>query len=109
MASSVRSPRNLDAQVSFTHRESSDLATFRVPTSSGLLLVESGGLGSYNELQVSARRTWPKDQQLFVSYVRSESAGELNDFTAVFKGMDSPLVQPGGVARLDDGRAEPRR
>jgi len=92
--------RNLDAQVSFTHRESSDLATFRVPSSSGLLLVESGGLGSYNELQISARRTWPKDQQLFVSYVRSETNGELNDFTAVFKGMDSPLVQPGGVARL---------
>jgi outer membrane receptor protein involved in Fe transport len=92
--------RNLDAQVSFTHRVSSDLATFRVPTSSGQLLVESGGTGTYNELQISARRTWPKDQQLFVSYVRSESTGELNDFTAVFKGMDSPLVQPGGVARL---------
>jgi hypothetical protein len=91
---------NLDAQVSFTHRRSSDLATFRVPTSSGQLLVESGGTGSYNELQISARRTWPKDQQLFVSYVRSEATGELNDFTAVFKGMDSPLVQPGGVARL---------
>ena len=105
-ASSVRSRRTLDAQVSFTHRRSSDLATFRVPSSERrCLLVESGGLGSYHELQISARRTWAKDQQLFVSYVRSAATGELNDFTAVFQGMDSPLVQPGGVARADDRRA----
>jgi hypothetical protein len=92
--------RNLDAQVTFTHRDSTNLATFRVPSSSGQLLVDSGGSGTYREIQISARRTWPNDQQVFVSYVRSAAEGELNDFTAVFKGMDSPLVQPGGVTRL---------
>ena len=92
--------RGLDAQVSFTHRSSSGLATFRVPLESGMLAVDSGGHGSYQEVQVSARRTWANDQQLFVSYVRSSAQGELNDFTEVFKGMDSPLVQPGGMARL---------
>jgi hypothetical protein len=49
---------------------------------------------------VSTRRTWANDQQVFVSYVRSSAQGELNDFTEVFRGMDSPLVQPGGMARL---------
>ena len=32
--------------------------------------------------------------------MRSSAEGELNDFSAVFQGMDSPLVQPGGRARL---------
>jgi outer membrane receptor protein involved in Fe transport len=90
----------LDAQFGFTHRRSSGLATFHVPAESGLLEVDSTGRGSYHEFQVSARRTWANDQQLFVSYVRSSAAGELNEFSAVFQGRDSPLVQPGGFARL---------
>jgi hypothetical protein len=90
----------LDAQVSVTERRSSDLATFHVPLDGGLLAVDSSGRGHYREVQVSARRAWAENQQLFVSYVRSYAQGELNDFTAVFQGMDSPLVQPGGMARL---------
>ena len=90
----------LDAQITFTHRQSSRLATFHVPTNGGLLAVDSSGSGVYRDIQVSARRTWAHDQQLFVSYVRSSAEGELNDFTSVFQGMDSPLVQPGGMARL---------
>jgi hypothetical protein len=90
----------LDAQVGFTHRRSYQLATFHVPMASGTLSVDSNGYGSYHELQVSARKTWANDQQLFVSYVRSAAEGELNEFSAVFQGRDSPLVQPGGVTRL---------
>ncbi len=91
----------LDLQVSLTERRSSRLATFHVPVETGgRLAVESNGYGSYREIQVSTRRTWSNDQQLFVSYVRSTAMGELNDFTSVFQGMDSPLVQPGGMARL---------
>jgi outer membrane receptor protein involved in Fe transport len=92
--------RGLDAQFGFTHRRSSRLATFHVPAESGLMPVESDGRSSYHEFQVSARRTWANDQQLFVSYVRSSAAGELNEFSANFQGRDSPLVQPGGFARL---------
>jgi hypothetical protein len=90
----------LDAQVSFTHRRSSRLTTLDVPTGSGALIVRSSGVGEYREMQVSARRTWADDQQLFVSYVRSVSRGELNDFAAMTQGFDLPLVQPGGSARL---------
>ena len=90
----------LDGQVSLTHRTSTNIATFCVPEGSGSLALNSSGSGSYQEIQVSARQTWVKDQQLFVSYVRSSAEGELNDFSAVFQGMDSPLVQPGGRARL---------
>jgi hypothetical protein len=91
----------VDAQITFTRRQSSSLATFHVPQNSGTLAVDSAGSGRYQEVQISARRIWANDQQVFVSYVRSSAQGELNDFTSVFRGMDSPLVQPGGMARLE--------
>jgi carboxypeptidase family protein len=90
----------LDAQITLTRRQSYRLATFHVPLDGGALTVDSTGSGSYREVQISTRRTWANEQQVFVSYVRSSAQGELNDFTSVFQGMDSPLVQPGGMARL---------
>jgi len=63
------------------------------------LTLDSSGTGTYREVQISARRTWDNDQQLFVSYVRSSAEGELNEFAALFQGMDTPLLQPGGRAR----------
>jgi hypothetical protein len=86
--------------VSFTARESTRLPTLEVPRTSGVLFLRGDGVASYRELQVSARRTFEKDQQIFVSYVRSTSTGELNDFAALTQGFDAPLVQPGGIARL---------
>ena len=90
----------LDAQVSATVRKSTHLATLLVPATSGPLLAESTGSASYRELQLSVRRTWEHDQQLFVSYVRSSSRGELNDFSALYRALAVPLVQPGGVSQL---------
>jgi hypothetical protein len=91
--------RRVDAQVAFTARRSARLATLRVPVEGGALSVESDGVGSYREFQVSARRTWDREQQLFVSYVRASSNGELNDFASIFQAMDTPLLQPAGRAR----------
>ena len=89
-----------DGQIGFTDRRSTQLATLYVPATSGPAAVRSTGTGSYRELQVSVRKTWPHDQQLFVSYVRSSARGELNDFAALFQSLDSPLLQPGGTSRL---------
>jgi hypothetical protein len=91
---------HLDSQVSFTNRRTTRLPTLNVPASSGLLFVRGDGVSDYREVQVSARRTFENDQQVFVSYVRSVSTGELNDFAALSQGFDVPLVQPGGSARL---------
>ena len=90
----------LDAQVSFTARHSTRLPTLNVPSTSGPLFVRGDGVSEYHEVQVSARRTFQHDQQVFVSYVRSISRGELNDFAALTQGFDVPLVQPGGMSRL---------
>jgi hypothetical protein len=90
----------LDAQVALTSRRSSRLATLDVSRTTGNMAVESTGSGRYREVQVSMRRTWAQEQQLFVSYVRSYGRGELNDFATVFQNMDAPLVQAGGVSWL---------
>jgi hypothetical protein len=90
---------SLDIQVGATIRRSDRLATLRVPDASGFLMVQSAGAAEYRELQVSGRRTWKDNQQLFVSYVRSSARGELNDFLSVFQALDAPILRPGGMAR----------
>jgi hypothetical protein len=84
----------LDVQAVFTRRETSRLARVNVPEQTGDLRLESDGEGTYQEIQLSARRRWPDDQQLFVSYVRSTSLGELNEFSSLFQSMDVALLQP---------------
>jgi len=88
-----------DGQIVFTDRKSRNVTTMTVPVIDGPLSVGSTGSGSYRELQVSVRRTWPHDQVLFVSYVQSRAIGELNEFAAMFQAMDTPILQPGGRAR----------
>jgi hypothetical protein len=90
----------LDAQVSVTDRRSNRLATLDVPTESGPMTLRSDGIAEYREVQISMRKTFADDQQVFVSYVRSSATGELNDFAALFQGFDVALVQPGGLSRL---------
>ena len=63
-------------------------------------IVRGNGEADYREVQISARKQWKNDQQLFVSYVRSVQRGDLNDFAGLFGGWDVPLVQAGGQARL---------
>ena len=92
--------RSVDLEVVLTSRQSSNLATLRVPTVSGPLQVESTGTADYREAQFSVRRVWAGDQQVFVSYVRSSGRGEINDFTSLFGFVDAPLLQPGAKARL---------
>ncbi len=90
----------VDGQVGITDRRSTRLATLDVPLTSGAAAVRSTGTASYRELQLSVRKTWSGDQQLFASYVRSSARGELNDFATLFQALDAPLLQPGGVSRL---------
>jgi hypothetical protein len=90
----------LDMQIGLTDRRASRLATLHVPRSSGALAVRSDGTSTYRELQISARKAMPNDQQVFVSYVRASGRGELNDFSALFQTIDTPILRPGGVSLL---------
>lgn len=89
-----------DVQVSVTDRRTSRIATLRVPPAGGSLQVRSDGSSAYRELEISGRRRWDGDQQLFVSYVRSSGRGEFNDFATLFQTLAVPLIQRAGVTRL---------
>lgn len=90
----------LDLQFVETHRQSSALPTIDVPASGGPLTVRSSGTSAYTETQISGRRVFTHDQQLFVSYVRSTAVGELNEVAT--QTMEMPLLEPGGRARTSN-------
>src|SRR5207247_10189944 len=75
----------LDLQVNVTDRRTSRIATLRVPVAGGVLPVRSDGSSVYREFEISGRRRWDADQQLFVSYVRSSGRGEFNEFATLFQ------------------------
>jgi hypothetical protein len=85
----------LDAQVAVRRRDGSRLPTVEVPDGGGVVSVTSTGVSDYRELQVALRQRWTGGQ-LFVSYVRSSTRGELNDFGSLFLNMDTPFLEPGG-------------
>ncbi len=90
----------LEAQIAIRQRKSSELTTVSVPMGSGPLVLASTGAATYRELQFSVHQTWRDDAQLFVSYVRAYSRGNMNDFGTLFTNLDAPLLQPDATAPL---------
>jgi hypothetical protein len=86
----------LELQASVRQREGSRLPTVVVPPNGGRASLEGVGESRYRELQFAARKTWPNDSQIFMSYVWSRSTGEINDFGSLFTNLDAPLLEPGG-------------
>ena len=89
----------LDVQVGVTDRRTSRIATLRLPPAGGSLTVRSDGSSAYRSLEISGRRRWDSDQQVFVSYVRSSGRGEFNDFATLFQSLAVPLIQRAGITR----------
>ena len=89
---------SLEAQAAVRERHGSQLPTVDVPPAGGLALLAGTGESQYYELQLSVRKTWPEDNQVFVSYVRSSSVGDYNDFGSMFTNLDAPLFEPGAPA-----------
>jgi TonB dependent receptor len=90
--------RTIELQAAVRQRDGSRLPTVMVPQSSGPVRLMGVGESRYRELQLSGRKTWPNASQLFVSYVRSSSIGEMNDFGSLFTNLDAPLLEPAGRA-----------
>lgn len=57
-------------------------------------LLGSTGRALYREFQVAARYQFGKQNQLFASYVRSHSYGDLNDFNQFFGNLENPILRP---------------
>ncbi len=92
----------VDMQVSARERHASRLATVSVPTGDDDVEVASSGRSTYRELQAALRKSWADRGQVFVSYVRSASSGEVNDFGTLFRGLAAAALDPAGRARSND-------
>lgn len=89
---------SLELQAAVRARFGSHLPTVVVPPDGGLATLEGTGESHYYEFQLSGRKTWSGDAQVFLSYVRSSSVGESNDFGSFFTNLDAPLFEPGTQA-----------
>ena len=90
----------LEVQAAFRRRTGAELPTVEVPAAGGAATLTNSGTSSYKEFAVSARQTWRADRELFVSYVRSTSIGNVDDYGTLVSNLDAPLFEPAGNAPL---------
>jgi hypothetical protein len=88
----------LDVQLGVRQRLGSFLPTVQVPAAGGEVPLTSTGTSTYREVQLSMHQTWREDRQVFISYVRAVSRGNVNDFGTLFVNLDAALLEPAGVA-----------
>jgi hypothetical protein len=66
-----------------------------VPSSSGgALLLQNEGRSHYREFQAVGRLRLQEGRNIFLSYVRSASRGDLNDFNSYFGNLRHPVIRP---------------
>jgi hypothetical protein len=58
------------------------------------LVLGGAGRSHYRQLEVTSRFSWKERQEFLVSYVRSKSRGDFNDFNRYLGNFPFPLVQP---------------
>jgi hypothetical protein len=68
--------------------------TNSVNTNESLLLLQNSGRSSYRELQALARFRFQENRNIYLSYVRSESRGNLNDFNTYFGNQKHAVIRP---------------
>jgi len=68
-----------------------------VPT----LLLASRGRSRYREFQVTANYSFRENDFLNISYVHSESAGDLNSFQEFFSNYENPIIRRNARSRLE--------
>jgi hypothetical protein len=63
------------------------------PTTNALLL-RNNGRSRYRELQAMGRFRFQEGRNIYLSYVRSEARGNLNDFNTYFGNLKHPVIRP---------------
>jgi hypothetical protein len=69
-----------------------------VSTQDALLLLNTGR-SRYRELQALARFRFQEGRNVFLSYVRSQALGDLNDFNTYFGNLRHPIIRPNEFGR----------
>lgn len=62
-------------------------------------LLQGRGKATYRQWEFTSRLRWSKGRELFLSYVRSESQGDLNEFGQFLGDFPSPIVRPNQFTR----------
>jgi len=60
----------------------------------GLLLLQNSGRSRYRELQAVARFRFQEARNIYLSYVRSQARGNLNDFNTYFGNQKHAVIRP---------------
>jgi hypothetical protein len=63
------------------------------------LLLQNDGKSLYREFQAVARFRFQEGRNIFLSYVRSQSRGDLNDYNTYFGNMRNPVIRPNEYGR----------
>jgi hypothetical protein len=64
------------------------------------LLLLNSGCSRYRELQAVARFRFQEGRNIFLSYVRSQAQGNLNDFNTYFGNLKHPVIRPDEDGKL---------
>lgn len=65
----------------------------------GLLLLQNNGRSRYRELQAVARFRFQENRNIYLSYVRSQARGNLNDFNTYFGNQKHSVIRPDEYAK----------
>ena len=71
-----------------------------VTLNTGRLLLLNSGRSRYRELQAVARFRFQEGRNIFLSYVRSQARGNLNDFNHYFGNLKQAVIRPDEYAKL---------
>jgi hypothetical protein len=98
---------NLQLDHQFTQRllfrvgyeERSTRRDFTLEPTADALLLQNNGRSRYREFQAVARFRFQEGRNIFLSYVRSEARGNLNDFNTYFGNQKHPVIRPDEYGR----------
>jgi len=89
-------PKLARVRAVYTDNSSLGLVVFEQETlgSTNEIVLNGDGKSRYRQLEVTSRLTWKSDQNLDISYTRSDAQGNLNTFDTFLGNYPLPLVRP---------------
>src|SRR5689334_19857519 len=78
----------------FGYEDRSTRRDFVIEPTANALLLQNNGRSRYREFQAVARFRFQEGRNIFLSYVRSEARGNLNDFNTYFGNLKHAVIRP---------------
>ncbi|MEP7341045.1 MAG: carboxypeptidase regulatory-like domain-containing protein [Acidobacteriota bacterium] len=94
----------LKLRVNYLHSNSQGIVVIdpQVVQGQNALVLGGGGKSRYRQFEITGRVNWGEEKQnLFLSYVRSSSRGNINEFNTYIGNFPFPVVRADQYARLE--------